>query len=119
MPTARDNFGSIPVRGTGKLEKLTLEELAWWQAIADETVIRFDMRPEDKSFHAICMECGQSVMRLSSHDGFFLSFRVNDLTTQVVSHLRNVHRELGNARTEATRNADVAGSGNGSADTAD
>ena len=118
MPAVRDNFGSIPVRGTGKLDKMTLEELTWWQAVADGMTLRFDMRAEDQSFHAICVDCGQSVMRLTSN-GLFIFFNISTLTAQLVAHLRNVHRELGNARTEVARNADLGGSVDGDTDTPD
>lgn len=81
------------IRGTGKVGDIALMQLAWWEAKADEWSVYFDVTPVDGSIHMYCGECTASIVKLQKgQDSYMTPF--SNLTSQLVSHLRNRHREI-------------------------
>ena len=81
------------IRGTGKVGDIALMQLAWWEAKADEWPVYFAVSGTGDSIHMHCGNCAASIVKLQKdQEPYILPFA--NLTSQLVAHLRNRHREI-------------------------
>lgn len=88
----KPHYGPQVIRGTGKLEMIQLEQLAWWQAQADDWKVYFDLAPNG-TYYLRCEECGASIMALSRKHIYYKT-ALSELTAQVVAHIRKSHQAV-------------------------
>jgi|SRR5215469_3962873 len=83
-------------QGTYSIDNpIALAQLAAWQDLADSWSVRVTRRgePGKRQLHLICTACQCTVFVLVGKDGRGYTFALAQVTSALVAHLRNIHRD--------------------------